>query len=108
VVEKLLRTIQNKQRQEGCVLAYSDFEAIYRRFYRERRSRIEQVFAKLCMVNQHDMLDIDNVRPFVAIILEEEAPLRSAFEKLEPLKALILSEKAALRGEKKIANPNSF
>jgi hypothetical protein len=54
------------------------------------------------------MLDIDNVRPFVTIVLEDEAPLRSAFEKIEPLRVLVLSEKAALRGEKKLANPNSY
>lgn len=109
VVEKLLRTIDSKQKQDGCVLAYSDFEAIYRRFYRERRAKVELIFAKLCLANQHDPLDVENMSPVVRAILEEEAPLRAAFEKLEPLRALILSEKAALmKSEKRVANPNSY
>ena len=54
------------------------------------------------------MLNVENLRIFVGSVLEDEGPLRSAFEKLEPLKVLILSEKTAIRGEKKLVNPNSF
>ena len=109
VVEKLLRTVDSKQKQDGHVLCYTDFEAIYRRFYRERRAKVELIFARLCLANQHDMLDVENMSPVIRAILEDEAPLRSSFEKLEPLRALVLSEKAALmKGEKKMANPNSY
>ena len=34
------------------------------------------------MVNQHDMLDVENLQPFVIAILEDQGPLRSIFEKI--------------------------
>lgn len=54
----MLRTIDSKQKQEGNILGYSEFEGIYRRYFKERRAKIEQIYAKLCMVNQHDMLNV--------------------------------------------------
>lgn len=45
----------------------------------------------------------------VSAIIEDESPLRNAFDKLEPLKVLILSEKVnIMRGDKKVQNPNSY
>jgi len=34
------------------------------------------------MVNQHDMLNIENMQPVVLAILEDQAPLRSIFDKI--------------------------
>ena len=79
------------------------------RFYKERRAKIEQIYAKLAMVNQHDMLDIENMQPVVILILEDQSHLRSAFEKIQSLKVLVLSEKATImKNDKKVPNVNSF
>ena len=61
------------------------------------------------MVNQHDMLNIENMQPVVLAILEDQAPLRSIFDKIQSLKVLILSEKQALmKNDKKNINPNAY
>lgn len=81
-VEQLLRTIAAKQQQEETVIGYSAFETLYRRFFKERRAKVEQVYAKLCQVNMHDLLNVHNVQSLVLLILEDENPLRSVFDRL--------------------------
>ena len=60
-----------KQRETGDVLGYYEFEGIYRKFYKERRAKIERVYSKICIVNQHDMMDIENASPIISAILED-------------------------------------
>lgn len=56
-----------------------------------------------------NVLDIENVRPVVELLLEDETKLRSIYEKLDSLKLLLLSEKAAMKWmEKRTSHPNSF
>ena len=69
VLEKLLRAITMKQREIGDVLGYYEFEGIYRKFYKERRAKIEGVYSKICIINQHDMMDIENASPIISAIL---------------------------------------
>jgi len=67
------------------------------------------VFARLCLCNQNNMLDIENVRPMVEMLLEDETKIRTVYDKLDSLKLLILSEKAAMKWmEKRTSHPNSF
>lgn len=47
-----------KQKEIGNVLGYHEFELIYKKFYKEKRSKIENIYSKICLVNQHDMMDI--------------------------------------------------
>ncbi len=53
------------------------------------------------------MLNIENMAPVVLIILEDEGPLRSSFERVPQLHNLILPEKILQRGEKRIS-PNVY
>jgi hypothetical protein len=68
-VEKFLRALQVRQRDKKHPLTYADFEAIYKRFYRDKRSKIELVFARFCLTNQNNVLDVDNVRPLVTLLI---------------------------------------
>lgn len=70
-VEKFLRGLQVRQREKRGPLTYSDFEGIYKRFYREKRSKIELVFARFCLTNQNNVLDVDNVRSLVVMLVED-------------------------------------
>ena len=69
-----------KQREIHDVLGYSEFEGIYRKYYKERRSKIELVYSKICVLNQHDMMDIENAEPIIRVILEDETGMRNLFD----------------------------
>lgn len=79
VVEKFLRAIQVRQREKKGPVTYIEFEAIFKRFWKEKRSRIELVFARLCLCNQNGMLDIENIRPVVELLLEDETKIRTVY-----------------------------
>jgi|JI6StandDraft_1071083.scaffolds.fasta_scaffold10739_8 hypothetical protein len=71
LVERFLRAVQVRQREKKSPVTYLEFEAIFKRFYKEKRSRIELIFARLCLCNQNNMLDCENVRPVVEMLLED-------------------------------------
>lgn len=62
------------------MLGYSEFETVYRKFYKERRAKIENIYTRMCVINQYDMMDIENAEPIIRAIIEDESGMRTIFE----------------------------